>query len=584
MKIAIAQFNPRVGDLSGNYLKAQKMVEIAKEQGADLVVFPELSVLGYPPKDLLDKATFVSEVEKYSGLWAGLSTDQIGILFGSVIKTSDNEVKPLQNVAMLALGGKVISGQAKRLLPTYDVFDEDRYFTPAYTINPMLFKGVKLGVSICEDTWNCKTFWEKRIYKDDPIEILCSSKPDILINISASPYCLGKEGVRRDMLSHIAKRFGKTFIYCNQIGGNDDVVYDGRSLIISSKGEIIEELPAFVESVRTYDVATIETSEPAKPAVRCQPFEIYEALVRGTADYANKTGFKKAVIGLSGGVDSALVAVIAAEALGKENVLGVGMPSSYSSEGSVTDARALAEKLGIEFTVIPIELAHNAYKSMLDQRLIQSHCTCGIPAWQDAEHPKECGIHGVRVWEENIQARIRGATLMAISNDENRLLLTTGNKSEVAVGYCTLYGDTCGGLAVISDVYKTTVYDVVRWINHIRMMEIVPEATINKPPSAELRPGQYDQQSLPPYPVLDAILKLYIEESLEIDEIEAQMKALHVNDNTIHGKYDRALIAKICRMVDMNEYKRKQLAPGIKITRKAFGTGRQMPIAQGWRQ
>lgn len=554
MKIMLAQINPRVGDLEGNYQLAMEWMKSALTRPIppDLVVFPELSVMGYPPKDLLDKPAFVKAVQEYTDKWAALSDDKIGILFGSVYKLTDNEVKPLQNAAFLAYDGKVQARQAKKLLPTYDVFDEDRYFTPASSINCMTYKGVKLGVSICEDTWNCKTFWKERIYKDDPIEILCVGNPDVLINISASPFCLGKPEVRRDMLSHIATRFNKPIIYVNQVGGNDDVVYDGRSLVINAKGLVVDELPPFETSKRICDLAEVAVSEARDPSLRGEPQEIYEALVRGTRDYAYKTGFKKVVLGLSGGIDSALVAVIATAAFGPENVLGVGMPSKYSSEGSVSDAEGIASKLCIPFDLIPIKPAHDAYMAMMENRF--------------QTDPKV-----VELWEENIQARIRGATLMAISNRENRLLLTTGNKSEVAVGYCTLYGDTCGGLAVISDVFKTKVYEVSRWINKSRGREIIPEGSINKPPSAELRPNQTDQQSLPPYDDLDAILRLYLEHSMEIDEISDVLKTI-----------DKKVIGRICRLVDRNEYKRKQLAPGLKITRKAFGTGRQMPIAQGW--
>lgn len=559
MKIMLAQINPRVGDLEGNYEQARWLMQNAKSMtpagaGAppDLVVFPELSVMGYPPKDLLDKPAFVSAVLEYSDKWAALSNDKVGMIFGGICKLTDNEVKPLQNVAYLAYDGKIKAKQAKRLLPTYDVFDEDRYFTPAAEINCMQFKGYKLGVSICEDIWNCKTFWKERIYKDDPIETLMVGNPDILINISASPFCLGKPDVRREMLTHIAKRFNKPLVYVNQVGGNDDVIYDGRSLAITAAGTVIEELASFSPFERTIDMGMGVYSKFVELKERSEPEEIFDALVLGTRDYAHKTGFKKVVLGLSGGIDSALVAVIACAAFGPENVLGVGMPSKYSSGGSVSDAEKIASKLCMPFDLIPIKPAHDAYMEMMKPRF----------------NPQNSDVE---LWEENVQARIRGATLMAISNREGRLLLTTGNKSEVAVGYCTLYGDTCGGLAVISDVFKTKVYDVCRWFNKERGEEIIPEASISKPPSAELRPNQTDQQSLPPYSDLDAILKLYLEHSMEIKEIASVLTSI-----------DMKTISRICRLVDRNEYKRKQLAPGLKITRKAFGTGRQMPIAQGW--
>jgi len=562
MKIVMAQINPRVGDLEGNYALAQKVMETTRKSVSAgsildvLVVFPELSVMGYPPKDLLDKPAFIQAVLDYSAKWAALSDQNIGMIFGSIFKLTDNEVKPLQNVAYLAYDGKIQNKQAKRLLPTYDVFDEDRYFTPAAEINPMMYKGHKLGVSICEDIWNCKTFWKERIYKDDPIEILCVGNPDVLINISASPFCLGKPAIRREMLSHIAKRFGKPLIYVNQVGGNDDVVYDGRSLAINSAGKVMDELEPFATDFRYLDVRVSgwTSGMPCGEISSSEPKDIFDALVLGTRDYAHKTGFKKVVLGLSGGIDSALVAVIAVEAFGAENVLGVGMPSKYSSEGSVSDAEKIASLLAMPFDLIPIKPAHDAYMAMMKPRFNPSNSD-------------------VELWEENVQARIRGATLMAISNREGRLLLTTGNKSEVAVGYCTLYGDTCGGLAVISDVFKTKVYDVCRWYNKKAGKEIIPEGSISKPPSAELRPNQNDQQSLPPYADLDAILKLYLEHSMEIEEIAATLTNI-----------DLKTISRICWLVDNNEYKRKQLAPGLKITRKAFGTGRQMPIAQGWRR
>jgi len=587
MKIVIAQMNPRIGDLEGNYQQAvgvmNMMSWVDNCKDADLVVFPELAVTGYPPKDLLEKPAFIKAVQYYSAKWAMLShrsrlrarpKNPAGILFGTVVPNKQSG-KPLQNVAMLADNGLIeVDGrtniQAKTLLPTYDVFDEARYFQPAELNMTMLFRGKRLGVSICEDIWNDKDFWKEHLYPVDPIKNLVADGAEILINLSASPFAVGKPIIREGMLSHVAKKYAKPLIYVNQVGGNDDVIYDGQSLAFDATGTLTYVCPAF--EAGTYSVMGKDGSMRGEgfPYPCPGPIshsensdyeseQIYKALVLGTRDYARKTGFKKSVIGLSGGIDSAIVAVIAADAFGKENVLGVGMPSKYSSDGSVQDAKGIAEKLGIDFTIIPIKPAHDAYIGMLAHRL-------GTDL-------------NVKPWEENIQARARGATLMAISNEENRLLLTTGNKSEVAVGYCTLYGDTCGGLAVISDVFKTKVYQISKWLNKVREKEIIPESSISKPPSAELRPNQKDQDSLPPYPLLDYILHLYIERSMEIDEIMAESEHY---EGQMPAPLNRDLVAEIIRKTDRNEYKRKQLAPGLKITHKAFGIGRQMPIAQGW--
>ncbi len=593
MKIMIAQMNPRIGDLEGNYQQAVSVMNLMKTvdncKDVDLVVFPELSVTGYPPKDLLEKPAFIREVQYYSAKWAMLSFANAGILFGTVVPNKQVG-KPLQNVAILADNGIIESAgrtniQAKTLLPTYDVFDEARYFQPAELNMPMLFRGVSLGVSICEDIWNDKEFWKEPLYPVDPIEKLVNSGADVLINISASPFAIGKPVMREKMLSHVAKKHNKPLIYVNQVGGNDDVVYDGQSLCFDKDGELVYVCSAFqtgTYNVEIKDWNAIHSSFYPYPGPvansKKEDYEseqIYSALVLGTRDYARKTGFKKAVIGLSGGIDSAIVAVVAADAFGKENVLGVGMPSKYSSEGSVNDARSIAEKLGIEFIVLPIKPAHDAYIEMLGPRLKTDP--------------------NVKPWEENIQARARGATLMAISNEENRLLLTTGNKSEVAVGYCTLYGDTCGGLAVISDVFKTKVYQISKWLNKVREKEIIPRDSIEKPPSAELRPNQKDQDSLPPYPILDFILDCYVEQSMELEEILDSFKKMLDADVesfnpelvkaglfAIDPSVQKKLVMDIIRKVDRNEYKRRQLAPGLKVTRKAFGTGRQMPIAQGW--
>lgn len=568
MKIMLAQINPRVGDLEGNFQQAVSIMNSANtktvDASADLVVFPELSVMGYPPKDLLEKPAFVAAVLKYNEKWAALSAGGAAMVFGSVYKRVSKEGKPLNNVAFLADRGEVIGYQPKTLLPTYDVFDEARYFQPGPYNLPLKLGKWRLGISICEDIWNDKEFWKEHLYPVDPIQNLVDEGCDILINISASPFAVGKPEIREKMLSHIAKRHALPLIYVNQNGGNDDVVYDGRSLVFDELGVKQMELTAFGTCSHIMDTgAYIGRYKDCMPQPKCEAEEIFNALVLGTRDYARKTGFQKAVIGLSGGIDSALVAVVAADALGPENVLGVAMPSKYSSQHSVDDAFDIAQKLDITCLRVPIEKAHASYMEMMLPRF-------GPP------NPN------VDPWEENVQARCRAIILMAISNRENRLLLTTGNKSEVAVGYCTLYGDTCGGLAVISDVFKTKVYDIAKWINRGRSRMIIPEGSINKPPSAELRPGQTDQQSLPPYPVLDEILRLYVEEHLEIEEIIN--RGVSPESKSIVEAAYRLIVGNVCRMVDNNEYKRRQLAPGLRVTRKAFGTGRQMPIAQGWRK
>lgn len=567
MIIVLAQINPRVGDLEGNYRKAAEVMgHFTKDNEDRLVIFPELSVTGYPPKDLLEKPAFIDAVAKYTERWSALSTLHQGMLFGTVIRNTSEGQKPLFNSAVLAVTHVAEASQPKSLLPTYDVFDEARYFEPAKDSIPMMFHGLRLGVSICEDIWNDKEYWKERVYHRNPIQDLVGYGCDILINLSASPYAIGKPKVRAEMLNHVSKKYKKSLVYVNQVGGNDDVVYDGHSLAFDGQGNMSIEMASFEEGwvgvplEQMGGVAGLLVSDKLRPK-EPEEQEIFEALVMGTRDYAKKTGFSKAVLGLSGGIDSALVAAIAAEALGKENVLGIGMPSKYSSDGSVSDAKKIAEALGIQFKILPIGMVHRVYMDALAPAI----------EWEDGK---------VELWEENLQARIRGAMLMSVSNKENRLLLTTGNKSEVAAGYCTLYGDTCGGLAVISDVFKTKVYNVCRWINKTRGKEIIPEGSISKPPSAELRPNQTDQQSLPPYDFLDCILGLYIEERMEVDEI---MSFLSEHDSQIPAMPTRESVERIVKMTDRAEYKRKQLAPGLKITKKAFGTGRQMPIAQGWR-
>jgi NAD+ synthase (glutamine-hydrolysing) len=550
MKIRIAQIDPTVGDIKGNLKKHVTLLEKASRLEEDLVVFPELSLCGYPPKDLLLHPNFVNAIlQAEADLVAATKGTKVGLIFGSVRRTLWPNSKNLQNVAVFAHDGGILGKVAKRLLPTYDVFDEARYFEPGRDSVPIQFMGRKLGICVCEDLWNDKYFWQTRLYEVDPVRELALNGAEAIINISSSPFSVGKHALRKKMLTHAAKRHNLPIVYVNQVGGNDDVIYDGGSMVLAPDGNILVECASFM-----YDNIPVEPFAPPSTLQSYPEYseisEVYEALLLGTRDYVHKCGFKKVVLGLSGGIDSAVVAAIARFALGGDNVLGVAMPSKFSSDGSVADAKALADKLGICFDILPIKGVHDAYKDML----------CNLSEEKDK----------VELWEENIQARIRGATLMAISNKENRLLLTTGNKSEIAMGYCTLYGDTCGGLAVISDVFKTQVFELARHINSVSG-NVIPESTITKPPSAELRPGQYDQETLPPYPLLDSILMLYIENEDSLEEIAS--------------KTNQSLdfVKGIIRKVDANEYKRKQLAPGLRITRKAFGCGRVMPIAQGWK-
>lgn len=575
MRIYLAQFNPKVGDLEGNLKRAKDAVKAAtKETSPDLVVFPEMSVCGYPPNDLLDRPSFVDAVEEYAGRWADMSRGASpAVLFGSVRRVPYRGAggKKLQNVAVLADGGRVAGVQAKSLLPTYDVFSEDRYFAPADFVEPITLMGRKLGVCVCEDVWNDKEYWkDERFYDTDPVETLWQKGAQAIINISASPFSLGKPEARQDMLTSTAKRFGIPLLYVNQVGGNDDVVYDGSSMVVDSSGTLRYRLADFDEDgalIVMGDERSVEypLRKLAPEYVAPEADQIRGALILGVRDYARKCGFKKAVLGLSGGIDSAVTCAVASEALGPENVLGIAMPSRYSSEGSVADAKALAENLGIRFEVHQIGGIYDAF----------------------LEEFGEGKGGGVDVALENLQARIRGAMLMAHSNRHGSLLLTTGNKSETAVGYSTLYGDTCGGLAVISDVYKTKVYGLARRINERAGKEVIPASTIEKPPSAELRPDQKDSDSLLPYEVLDPILEAYIEGQMSPEEIKENILSLETSVITAGGDEELCTeenVARVCGMVIKNEYKRKQLAPGLRVTSKAFGTGRRMPIAHGWQK
>ena len=554
MKICLAQINPTVGAFEQNVKKICRFINTAKKKGADLIVFPEMCIVGYPPKDLLELSGFVDSnlkaLEEVKKNVTGISA-----IVGFVDRNVGHRGKNLYNAAAYINNKEIISRHYKSLLPTYDVFDEDRYFEPAHSISLAKISGRRSGISICEDAWGANVVWPGKIHHKDPVESMVRQGAEIIINISASPFTIGKQDERLKMLTSHAKKYNVPIVFVNQIGGNDDLVFDGNSLVINKKGVIVDKALSFEEDLLMVEFKGPDISaggsKPSSVGKRTQAGadegeieSVYDALVLGTRDYVRKCGFKKAVIGLSGGIDSAVTAVIAARALGKGKVLGVTMPSGFSSKGSVKDSKALAKRLGIAFENIPIKSVYNAYTKTL------SGVFTGLP---------------FDVTEENLQARIRGKILMAISNKHGYLVLTTGNKSELAVGYCTLYGDMCGGLAVISDIPKTMVYDIAEYIN--RRKEVIPIHTIEKPPSAELRPDQKDQDSLPPYDILDGVLRAYVEESKDIDDI-------------VGIGFNETLVKDIIKKVDTNEYKRKQAAPGLKVTSKAFGTGRRMPLAQ----
>lgn len=541
MKIALAQFNPTVGDFAGNSARILNLAKQASQRGAGLALFSELCLCGYPPQDLLERPTFIERTQQQlKELAARIAIPSV---VGYVGRIQNGTGKSIANKAALICGGRVVFEQGKMLLPTYDVFDESRYFQPADRQFVYGIDGEEIGITICEDVWNDKNFWAKQMYERDPVSEIVRQGSTVLLNLSASPYTLDKRSLRFEMLHSIAVTHKRPVVYVNQVGGDDSLIFDGASLAITPDGKVAAQAKAFEEDLVLFDTAT------GKGEIHEQPHEeiayAYRALVIGTRDYVCKCGFKKVLVGLSGGIDSAVVAAIAVDGLGAENVLGVSMPGPFSSGGSKTDAQTLAKNLGIQFLSLPITGVFDAYKDAL------------APAFGDK--PAD-------VTEENIQARIRGNYLMAISNKFGSMVLSTGNKSELAVGYCTLYGDMAGGLAVISDVPKLMVYELANWINRER--EVIPRSTIDKAPSAELRPNQKDADSLPPYEVLDRILKAYIEDLESPAEIADLLG------------YDLKLVQDIALRVDRNEYKRKQSAPGLKITSRAFGFGRPFPIAQ----
>ena len=550
MRIALAQINTTVGDVSRNADLILATYRQAVAAGAEVVVFPELALAGYPPRDLLLRPAFIRANEAALESLAA-QTGDVGLVVGFVGENLQRPGRPVTNAAAVLQKGRILAIRTKTLLPTYDVFDEDRYFEPAIHNRPIEINGRKIGITICEDLWNDEDFWPDRRYRPNPACELVAEGAEMILNLSASPWNLGKDRTRYQMLSSLAAKTGVPIFYCNLVGGNDELIFDGHSMAFGGPGELLAEGREFEA-----DLVIVESSTTTPLQPRTCPAEesVFKALVLGTRDYLHKCGFRTAVLGLSGGIDSALVACIAQAALGADAVRGISLPSEFSSQGSLDDARVLAENLGIAYDVIAIQPPFLAVKEQLRPIFAGS--------------PED-------TTEENIQARLRGVILMALSNKFGSLVLTTGNKSELAVGYCTLYGDMCGGLAVISDVPKTLVYRLSKWINEDAQRRLghplIPESSITKAPSAELRPGQTDQDSLPAYEVLDAILEAYVVDQKTPAEIIAAG----------HSESD---VRRVVRLIDFSEYKRRQAAPGLKITTKAFGVGRRIPIAHRWRE
>lgn len=541
MKIALGQINPTIGDFCGNSAKIVEYSRRAKERGADLILFPELAICGYPPRDLVEKPSFVTSNGDALAQIAK-ETSGISVVCGLVTPARSDTGKSVMNSAALVRDGRVEFLQSKMLLPTYDVFDEDRYFAPAPKQEVFSLNGARVALTICEDAWNDKHFWHKRRYNVDPVEELVRAGGNLVLNISASPFEVHKLEFRKKMIQAIAADFKVPVVFCNQVGGNDSLIFDGSSFVIGADGRVLAQAKSFEEDLVLFDTATLAGDMHSQ--VEEADASAYSALVLGTRDYVRKCGFQKVVIGLSGGIDSALTAAIAVDALGKENVMGVSMPGPYSSQGSKDDARELAVSLGVRYEVVPISPVFDQFRKVLS------------PVFGNM--PED-------FTEENLQSRLRASTLMAFSNKLGALVLTTGNKSEMAVGYCTLYGDMCGALAVIADVPKTMIYRLSEYRN--RIAPVIPRATIEKVPSAELRPNQTDQDTLPPYDVLDCILEDYVEEYKTAEQIAGERH------------YDVKLVHSVIRMIERSEYKRQQAAPILKISQKAFGIGRRFPIA-----
>jgi len=541
MKIALGQINPTVGDFAGNSAKIIAYSQRAKSVGAGLVLFPELSICGYPPRDLVERTSFVVH-NREAAEHVAAETRGIAVICGLVTPAQADTGKSVMNSAALLLDGNIKFIQSKMLLPTYDVFDEVRNFAPARSQMLFPFCGKQIALTICEDAWNDKHFWPRRLYSFDPVEALVQAGGNLVLNISASPFWAGKRELRREMLATIARNDHVPVAFVNQVGGNDGLVFDGSSMVFDRAGNVIAQGKSFEEDLIFFDSDAL--TGDMHEQIQGEEASIYAALVLGTRDYMRKCGFSQAIIGLSGGIDSALTAAIAVDAIGAKNVIGVGMPGPYSSQGSIDDARQLAQNLGVRFELLCITDIFESFKKTLS----------GV----FKKYPED-------VTEENIQSRIRGSLLMALSNKFGALVLSTGNKSELGVGYCTLYGDMAGGLAVINDVPKTLVYRLSHYVNSLR--QVIPISTLEKPPSAELKAGQMDSDSLPPYEVLDAILEDYVEQSRSAEQIARE-----------HG-FDLDLVKSVIRMVERNEYKRQQAAPGLKISPKAFGYGRRFPIA-----
>ncbi len=550
MRIALVQFNPTIGDFPKNSATMSKWIDKAKDGGCDLVVFPEMAVCGYPPQDLLERPAFLADLEQNFQKLID-DTTGIGVLCGTILRHTTETGKTLHNSAVLFEDGSILFSAYKRLLPSYDVFDEHRYFEAGQESQKFQYKGMNLGITICEDIWNDKGFIERPLYPVDPVaDLMAGTKPDLLINLAASPFHLGKEALKHTMFANLCTKYQIPLLYANQVGGQDSLLFDGRSIAMATNGSIIQKAPGFKEDILYVDsdALNVDTPSPEPHMPEDSPATVLDALVMGVRDYVGKCGFQKVIIGLSGGIDSALTADIAARALGPDNVMGVALPSPYSSAGSIEDARELADNLGIQFDIIPIADTFESMKETL------------APLFADL--PED-------VTEQNIQARIRGNLLMALANKYNRLLLSTGNKSEMAVGYCTLYGDMSGGLAVISDVPKVLVYALAHYSNEAGVR--IPEHTISKPPSAELAPDQKDEDDLPPYDILDPILAAYLEDNKSIADI-------------VTMGFDQTVVHDVVRRIKINEYKRKQAPMGLKVTTKAFGHGRRYPICENYRE
>jgi NAD+ synthetase len=547
MRLGLLQLNPTIGAFAANREKLLAAYAQAVSRGAEFVVAPELFLCGYPPRDLLLREDFI-EANLAALHETAANIGKIPLCVGYVEKNPERPGRALQNAAAVLQNGKIIWRTAKSLLPTYDVFDEDRYFEPAKKNEPFVFNGKKIGITICEDIWNDEDFWPERLYRRDPVKELVAQGAELILNLSASPWHDGKEKTRLEMLCRVARDEKIPIVQVNAVGANDELIFDGHSVVLDARGEVLALGKGFAEEVLVVDLkeggrqkAEGRKKFPAREEL------LFSALSLGIRDYVRKCGFKSVILGLSGGIDSALIAVIAVDALGAENVRGVSLPARYSSGGSLTDAEKLAKNLGIRYDVLPIEPVFNAVEAQLKNVFAGTK-------------PNEA--------EENIQSRLRGVTLMALSNKFGALVLTTGNKSEMAVGYCTLYGDMNGALAPIADVLKTDVYKIARWVNRER--EIIPADSITKPPSAELRPGQTDQDSLPPYEILDAILDLYVVKNLGKAEI-------------ISRGFDAAVVNDVVNKINFSEYKRRQAAPGLKVSPRAFGMGRRIPVAQQFR-